>query len=72
MRNKLSFVLVVSFLNTLLVTGAVSDFTFRSISWFGYSFNNFGLNTGLFALGMFVVTFIVVGIVTVAAKEPAR
>lgn len=70
MRNKLSFVLIVSFLNTLLVTGAVSDFTFRSITWAGYSAaGNLGVNIWMFASGMFLLTFIVMAVLVLLPQK---
>jgi hypothetical protein len=70
MRNKLSFVVIVSFLNTLLVTGAVSDFTFRSITWAGYaSAGNLGMNIWLFAMGMFMLTFIVMAVIVLFPQK---
>jgi hypothetical protein len=70
MRNKLSLVVILSFLNTLMVTGAVSDFTFRSITWAGYALAGIlGVNLWMFALGMFVLSFVVMAVIVLLPQR---
>jgi hypothetical protein len=57
MRNKLSFVVIVSFLNTVLVSGAVAFYDVR-----------INMSTWFFTAGMFMLTFIVFAAIAFKTK----